>query len=228
MLRNVPGVRPTPINSATNHRAGFSLVELMVTIALLGISLALALPSFQDMTRKRQLTNGAEQIAALINTAQGAAMKTNEVVTVHYSRTDNDDWCIGAISGDSYCDCSQTDTTASDYCRIGSQGYVVDAADAGNLELMHAISGDGAYAFHPDRGLLTDLEDSLAVELRSPEGDFRLNVLVNTAGRVMVCSQHPDYGVPGYPECPPAGGDDGTTDPEDPPDGPIYPGGEIY
>jgi Tfp pilus assembly protein FimT len=201
----------------------------MVTIALLGISLALAVPSFQSMIEKRELTSNAEQIAAFLNSAQGAAMRNNQPVTVSYSR---DHQCIGAILGGTGCSCAQTDPNAADYCRIGpgSQPYVLDSSLLNGLEMMHDATGDGAYAFDPDRGILDDMEDSLAMELRSPGGDYRLNVLVNTVGRVIVCS-HDSHAIPGYANCPDAGSDsgdtdDGTTDPTDP--GPIGPGGVIY
>jgi len=181
-----------------------------MTVVLLGIGMALALPSYRDMVEKRQVTNGAEQLASFINTAQGVAMKTNQVVTVSYSRSDDDDWCVGAISGTIACDCTQTNVAATDYCQIATQPFILNNSHAGDLELMHAMNGDGSYAFDPIRGLLLDLEDntqvnlddSLTVELRSPNEDFRLNLVVNSSGRVMLCSDGSEHAIPGYKTCP--------------------------
>jgi hypothetical protein len=47
-----------------------------------------------------------------------------------------------------------------------------------------------------------DLDDSLTVELRSPSEDFRLNLMVNNTGRVILCSQDSEHAVPGYATCP--------------------------
>lgn len=201
-LRTGPLGRP---HLVSRHR-GFSLVEVMMSLVLMGIGMALALPSYRDMVEKRQVTNGAEQLAAFVNTAQGVAMKTNRVVTVSYSWSDEDDWCIGAISGATACDCrvAYTDPPADNYCQIASQPFVLDNSHAADRNLVYAMSdnGDDSYAFDPVRGLLTELDDSLTVELRSQDQQFRLNLQVNNTGRVTLCSASADYAVPGYAVCP--------------------------
>lgn len=204
MIRIGPGVRPTCSASLYSRNRGFSLIEVMMTVVLLAISLVLAMPSFRDMVEKRQVTNGAEQLASFINTAQGVSMKTNQVVTVSWSRTDDDDWCIGAIAGENPCDCGQTNTAAADYCQIDARQFILDNSHTGNLELMHEIEGadDDAYAFDPVRGLFVDMNESLTMELRSQSEDFRLNLMVNNTGRVILCSDDSSYAVPGYAACP--------------------------
>jgi Tfp pilus assembly protein FimT len=97
------------------------VVELLMTVVLVAIGAAVALPSYRGMVEKRQVTNAAEQVVSLLNSAQGVAMKTNRVVTVSYTRTAADDWCLGAVTGDTACVCSQSDPEEVDYCQIGSQ-----------------------------------------------------------------------------------------------------------
>ena len=204
MIRRILSIRSrgtAPHLNCSRHR-GFSLVEVMMSLVLVAIGLALALPSYRDMVEKRQVTNGAEQLASFINTAQGVAMKTNQVVTISYARSDDNDWCVGAVSGETACDCTETDTVATDYCQIATQPFVLNNGHAGDLELMHAMDGDGAYAFDPIRGLFLDLDDSLTVELRSPSEDFRLSLVVNSAGRVILCSGDSAHSIPGYQACP--------------------------
>jgi len=187
---------------AASRSRGFTIVELMMSIVLVAIGMALALPSYRDMVEKRQVTNGAEQLAAFVNSAQGAAMKTNRVVTVSYNRDDDDDWCVGATTGAVACDCEETDAAQLDYCEINDQPFILNNTHAGNLEIMHSMTGDGAYAFDPIRGLLTDLDDSLTAELYSQNGDFRLELRVNNTGRVILCSPDDSHAIPGYELCP--------------------------
>jgi type IV fimbrial biogenesis protein FimT len=175
----------------------------MVSVVLLAIGTALALPSYRDMVEKRQVTNGAEQLASFINTSQGVAMKTNQVVTVSWSRSGHDEWCVGAVSGETACDCGESNPAAADFCQIDGQPYILDNSHTGSLELMHRMDGDGAYAFDPVRGLLVDLDDTFTAEMHSPDRDFRLNLLVNSTGRVLLCSEDYEHRVPGYPTCPP-------------------------
>ena len=75
---------------------------------------------------------------------------------------------------------------------------------------MHSIDGDGAYAFDPIRGLFRNLDDTLTMEIRSESGEFRLNVLVNNTGRVIICSADDTHAIPGYGVC----GGGGIADPE--------------
>ena len=112
----------------------------MMTVVLLAVSFVLAIPSFRDMVVKRQVTNGAEQLASFINTAQGVAMKTNQQVTVKWFRTDDDDWCIGAIDrGDANpCDCRFTNFDDVDFCKIDGRAYGLDNSNAGDLDLVHS------------------------------------------------------------------------------------------
>lgn len=202
MIRIGSGVRSRRTSPCYSRHRGFSVIELLMSLLLVAIGAALALPSYRDMVEKRQVTNGAEQLASFINTAQGVAMKTNQVVTVSYSRSADNDWCVGAISGTTACDCTQTNVAAADYCQIATQPFILNNSHAGDLELMHAMNGDGSYAFDPIRGLFMDLDDSLTVELRSPSEDFRLNLVVNSSGRVMLCSDGSEHAIPGYRTCP--------------------------
>jgi type IV fimbrial biogenesis protein FimT len=184
--------------SLSRHR-GFSLVEILMSIVLIAIGTTLALPSYRDMVEKRQVTNGAEQLASFINAAQGAAMKTNDEVWVSWTRSGATEWCIGA-NVESACDC-----TTDNACTINGQDFVLDDSHASPQIVMEPIAGgggDSTYAFDPIRGLMSDLNDSMAVELRSKSGDFRLSLMVNSTGRVILCSPDADYAVPGYALCP--------------------------
>jgi len=203
MIRKTLSVRSPGNTLNRSHHRGFSLVEVMMSVVLLAIGIGLAIPSYRDMVEKRQVTNGAEQLASFLNTAQGVAMKTNQLVTISYSRSSHDDWCVGAVSGETACDCTETDPLDSEYCQIASQPFILNDGHTADIELVHEMEGDGAYAFDPIRGLFIDLDDSLTVELHSDSRDFKLNLMVNSTGRVILCSKDSEHGVPGYRNCPP-------------------------
>ena len=183
------------------HR-GFTMVELMMSIVLVAIGTAVALPSYREMVEKRQLTHGAEQLASFVNTAQSISSRTNQVVTVSYSRTHHDEWCIGAVIGETACDCTEASAEEADYCAIDGQQFVLDNTATNDKEFLHSLTGDGAYAFDPIRGLFLDLDDSLTMEMHSDSRDYKLNLIVNNTGRVILCSDDSSHSVPGYDVCP--------------------------
>jgi type IV fimbrial biogenesis protein FimT len=185
-----------------SRQTGFTLIEIMMSIVLLAIGAALSLPSYREMVEKRQLTHGAEQIMAFVNSAQMEAMKQNSIVTVSYSRADDNDWCFGATLGATACDCNETTSTETDFCAIDTAPHVITNANAGNGDLVKSITGDGAYSFDPVRGILTDLDDSLAVEMSSNNQDYQLNLTVSNTGQAILCSKDASHKVPGYGVCP--------------------------
>jgi len=190
------------VPASPRRESGFTMVEVMMSLILVAISAALSVPSYREMVEKRQLTNGAEQIMAFVNSAQMEAMKQNSVVTVSYSRTADNNWCFGATLGATACDCNETTSTETDFCAIDTAPRVITNANTGNLDLLTSITGDGAYSFDPVRGILTDLDDSLAVEMSSNNQNYQLNLTVSNTGQAILCSKDSSHEVPGYSVCP--------------------------
>ena len=184
------------------RQCGFTMVELLISLTLLAIGAALSIPSYVEMVEKRQLTHGAEQIMAFVNSAQGEAVKMNQIVTVSYARAAADDWCVGATSGVAACDCMETVVTESDYCAIKSAPRIINNTDAGNTNLVTGMTGDGAYSFDPIRGIFTDLDDSLVLAMSSDSGSYQLDLVVTNTGQAILCSQDDSHRVPGYKVCP--------------------------
>jgi type IV fimbrial biogenesis protein FimT len=181
---------------------GFTTIELLVAITLLGIVLSLALPSYREMVEKRQLTQGAEQIFAFMNSMQSIASRSNSPVTVSYARAANNDWCVGAILGETPCDCNELVSSEADFCSINGSANRLGNEHTGNVGIMNAVSGDGAYAYDPVRGLMADLDDAVEMTLHSPNNSYQLRLIVSNTGHAVLCSTDADHNVPGYPVCP--------------------------
>jgi type IV fimbrial biogenesis protein FimT len=77
----VPPLKPN-INIITRLNNGFTLVELMVTVAIVGIVAAIAAPSFQGMLNDTRSSSIANEFAASINLARSEAIKRGKQVTV--------------------------------------------------------------------------------------------------------------------------------------------------
>ena len=64
---------------------GFTLIELMVTIAILAIMMAIALPNMSEFLNTRRVANRADQVANLFRFARTEAARLNLPVVVCYS-----------------------------------------------------------------------------------------------------------------------------------------------
>ena len=73
---------------------GFTLVELMVTIAVAAVLLALALPSFTALINSNRLAAQSNELVAGLQEARIEALRTNRRVTV--CRSSNGTSCDGA------------------------------------------------------------------------------------------------------------------------------------
>lgn len=61
---------------------GFTLMELMITVAVVGIVASLGVPSFQNMLNENRVTSLANELAASLNIARSEAIKRGTRVSV--------------------------------------------------------------------------------------------------------------------------------------------------
>jgi type IV pilus assembly protein PilA len=84
---------------------GFTLVELMVVIVIVGILSAVALPNFLNQTKKARLTEAHQQIAAGLRTASGLYHEgdlSSSTTCANVGVTNSADWnytCTGSATG---------------------------------------------------------------------------------------------------------------------------------
>ena len=78
------------------RQRGFSLLELMVTVAVLAIVAGVAAPSFRSMQMRSRLTAAANELNAVLQTARMEAVKSNGRVELcpssNGSSCDGNDW----------------------------------------------------------------------------------------------------------------------------------------
>ncbi len=169
---------------AARQNSGFTLVELMVTVAILAILVAIGIPSFQSTLDKRRLTGAAEQLYADLQYARSEAIRQNKSVTVYFSETGT--WCYGMDDDTaSACNCS----SAPSACTVGGVQKMVTGSGFRNVTLASSFASDNV-VFDPRRGTA------------SPQGTVSLNattvgtvkVTVSNPGRMRICSNDvPDY-----------------------------------
>jgi type IV fimbrial biogenesis protein FimT len=68
---------------------GFTLIELMVTLAVMAIVLGLAVPGFQSVVNGNRLAGAANELMASLQTARMEAIRRNRRVTVCASANAN-------------------------------------------------------------------------------------------------------------------------------------------
>ena len=74
-------------------QTGFTLIELMVTIAIMAIIAMMAAPSFGDMLQRQNLNKSTKELVAVLNQARAKAALERREITVELlsSNADTDD-----------------------------------------------------------------------------------------------------------------------------------------
>jgi len=190
---------------------GFTLIEVMIVLAVLAIIMSLALPSYRSIIEKRQVTSAAEQITAFLSAMKGEAVKLNQNLAFSYSSSDQ---CMGFQQDMAACDCSTGSTTCQvgydddldgDYERMTDRTFqLAQLKYPGVVSAVNFSGGSSVLVYDSVRGMLAPaFASGMAVELVSSGGQYALNVEIDRLGRVTICSpQSDDHSpVPGYDQC---------------------------
>jgi type IV fimbrial biogenesis protein FimT len=158
---------------------GLTLLELLVTIALVGVLASLAVPSFGEQLARIHLKAAAERMAADMAEARFDAGR--QATTMHMRFETGAPWCY-AVSATPTCPCGSPSACQSRRA-LGSDHPGIRLDRAEDLR------------FDPSNG---SIATPMRVTLRTARGDA-LNVELTRLGRAKICA--PESKALGYPAC---------------------------
>lgn len=177
---------------------GLTLIELVVTILVAGILIAIAIPSFNQMFQKNRLKGAAERLAAETQLARAEALARREPITV--SITAGTDWCLGLDEGTAACDCSVDDVGDATACTLDGVLRVSRVAD---FEGVRVQGNDVSDTFEPIRGRPEPANydpTEWPVIFESAAGQ-EVGVRLTVLGSVHLCSPAGSGNIWDYPPC---------------------------
>jgi type IV fimbrial biogenesis protein FimT len=140
-----------------NHQPGFTVVELLVTIAIVGVVAAVATPSFINVVNTNRLAAQSNELLSAIQYARSEAVRTNARVT--------------------FCGTDKVDANDDEDCGDGPQSYwvVIGGADDGGQEQLRVFEAKPPVQVSSDFERITFSADGLA---RDPgTGDLVVGVI---------------------------------------------------
>jgi len=155
---------------------GFTLVELMVTVAVAAILLTLAVPNVRTMVQNNRITAQVNDFATAATLARSEAVRRSRLVTL----------CISS-------DQDTCDESGSDW----SAGWIVIEGEAGGggnvLRVWEAPAGDPSMVAADGRNVITfmrngGVEDDFSMSHTIPDctGDQARDIEISLTGRIQV------------------------------------------
>jgi type IV fimbrial biogenesis protein FimT len=171
--------------NATNPKAairGFTMIELLVVVALVAIILAIAVPSFTSILARKRLEGVASELATDIQYARSEAAQRNAAVGVVFGTTCYAVYVLGT-------------TDATNCTTLGTGAVELKTVQiGGGTGLAFTPTVSGAFiAFDPVRGMAIDattgtVDLSGFVTATNTAGNWQIRALVTKVGRVKLCS----------------------------------------
>jgi type IV fimbrial biogenesis protein FimT len=183
-----------------------TLIELMVTVAILAVIATLAAPSFSDFLQRYRLRGAAEDVASLVAGARVEAVMRNRAVGVVFGGS-GAAWCVGAVSApdpatpgalmpdSATCDCASDASS----CKSGERVTVVDGGAHAGVGLTSAPS-PSAVTFNRLTGVVAPITGTVAT-LQSPNAKYSLEVRITPLGHALMCVPAGSPAMAGIPQC---------------------------
>jgi type IV fimbrial biogenesis protein FimT len=151
--------RKTLVRRTSGHLArGFSMIEMMMGIAILAIVIKVAAPSFSDFVSKSRLTSSVSTLVADLNYARGEAIMRNAPVIV-CAKVSNSSSCattptwqsgwVVCVDANSDNVCDTASTTVPNPIRVRNGVSSTTPITAGGavtrFSTVGAVTGNGAF-----------------------------------------------------------------------------------
>ena len=163
------------------RQKGFTVVELMITVAVLAMILAIAAPSLTDFSQRQAIRGDIDRFSKLLTTARSLAMTTDTASSVVCWNTTNTDATISGVPVSAL-------TIAVYSGSIGAlDDLEVTQALEGSSTVYRASEADGCIGFDSQGRLDETAASTVAFTVCKKAGDSQdsKRVEVASTGRVL-------------------------------------------
>lgn len=160
--------------SPKSRPMGFSLVELMIGVAVMGIVLVLALPSYNIWIQNSQIRNAAESITNGLQKAKAEAVARN--ANIAFVLGANSSWVVSVVTGGEVIE----SRSANEGSRNATRTVLPASATTVTFNNFGAVAANGDASASLAQ---VDLDSSVL----APSESANLRVTVGVGGNARMC-----------------------------------------
>ncbi len=178
------------------RQRGFTLLDLMIAMAILAIVFTFAMPAMTNGVEKRNTTSVAENIYSQIQMARSESIARSQPVFMNISA--GADWALG-FSTDQTCDPTDNDPACTLPDTDGNNAITHRVTFSDHPKIILATTAN-QITFMPQRGTATAATINIT---SSGSVGYVMTVNVGLLGQVSLCSSNTDPSkyVRGYRAC---------------------------
>lgn len=176
---------------ASNHALGFSLIEMMIAIVILGLTTSFGLPAFNGWIADAKTRTMAEVLQNSIRLAQAEAVKSGRQVQFFLTNgtpalnagtsTNGKNWGIQTMK--------LTDSTMP-------ETFVEGGSMAGSNQTITILADSPSLQFNSIGRLSSPAQDT-KIDISNTNGDGTLRITISAAGAIRLCDpSHSKVDVP--------------------------------
>jgi type IV fimbrial biogenesis protein FimT len=171
-------------------QSGVTLIELVVTLSVVAILAALAVPSFKTVIFNRKISASAESVLNGLQLARAEAVRRN--TPVQFTLNGDSTWTVGCVTATASCPADIQSSTIGD----GANSEVtVTATPSG----ANTVDFNSFGAIIPALSPLTQLDFDLPASILPAAETHELRVVINAGGSARLCD--PNYASPDARAC---------------------------
>ncbi len=188
---------------ARQTQSGFSIIELMIAIAVLGVLLGVGMPSMFTWLQNSQIRTASETLLTGLNLARNEAVRRN--VTVRFTLTTTlDASCAASAGGPNWVVSLADPTTGTNKCAEVPSDTVVpqivqskSAAEGTPNAVINATGGSSMWFNGLGRASAANAANITQIDITNPSGGncqggpagpMRcMRIIVSTGGQVKMC-----------------------------------------
>lgn len=189
-----------PCWRARQARQGMTLIELLLSVAIVAVLMAVAVPSMYEFIMRKKVEGAADELLTDLRYARSMVVKSNRRANIKFSTTKTEETCYVVFHPTSMlgCNCASTPVCSTANASAAVELKTVRFPASGHVTVTPTTGSSDMLQFDSPSGLPSKA-DTIDITIKAPSGG-EVRLTTSQTGRPQICSVSGHASA--YPACP--------------------------